>query len=428
MFGFYIEQWKLIGHERKQFSRLNTYVCQGKKKLFGRQKEEAFLIYAATLGELNAAREVIRTAQKRWPSCCLIILAGREQYINVYEEMYPEAVILRPLPPGQRVLEQLGRLINIRLIIFVEGPGLPGRFPVRMDLALPVYSLRKEIRLIIVNACLYNAPPACRYDTTERFLFGALFSKAVDYWFVADQLFMEDFLRENIPAKKISIVGDVKFDAVFTDTHPLASEKLESILNQVSSDKSPLIIAGSVMDVPEVRAVIAGWLKAREYFPDARLIIAPRYVNEVSEMMKLYQLIEELGLRYTIRSKLVDQQYIENLLVLDSFGELPHFFKICDVAYAGSNHGVIEPMKFGKVVVTGPPELWKQEYSTSYYLYNDMKDKQALISCNTFEEIGEQFVLILTSESLRANIKNRMNKAISGKKGACQRIFDRLEN
>ena len=297
-----------------------------------------------------------------------------------------------------------------------------------MDLALPVYSLRKEIRFIIVNACLYKAPPACRYDITERFLFGALFSKAVDYWFVADQLFKEDFLRENIPVEKIAIVGDVKFDAVFTNTHPPASEKLESILSEVSKDKSPLIVAGSVMDVPEVRAVIAAWLKACESFPDTRLIIAPRYVNEVSEMMKLYQLIEELGLRYTIRSELIDQQYIENLLVLDSFGELPHFFKICDIAYAGSNHGVIEPMKYDKAVVTGPPDLWKQEYSTSYYLYDDMKNKEALISCNTFEEIGEQFVHLLTSESLRADIKNRMNKAISGKKGACQRIFDRLEN
>jgi 3-deoxy-D-manno-octulosonic-acid transferase len=84
-------------------------------------------------------------------------------------------------------------------------------------------------------------------------------------------------------------------------------------------------------------------------------------------MQQFYRYLDEQDVNYCRHSEKMEKIAQSELMVLDTFGELPYFYQCSAVAFAGRNHGVLEPMRFAKPVVVGLHELWNKDYQTSYY-------------------------------------------------------------
>ncbi|MEO7273455.1 MAG: glycosyltransferase, partial [Vicinamibacterales bacterium] len=117
------------------------------------------------------------------------------------------------------------------------------------------------------------------------------------------------------------------------------------------------VIAASTLKGEE-DPVLEAFLRIRASMPTALLVIAPRKPERFEDAVRLAR-----GAGYTVarRSELrVDAEPREQVVVLDSIGELAPLFQIATAVFVGGSlvdaggHNILEPAVFGKPIVFGP--------------------------------------------------------------------------
>lgn len=386
---------------------------------------DSVLIYAATIGELKAASYFLKKVQEVWPKIELILLPGETQYAKAFSDIYPDARVIHEFSSLPTLVDHLLKKNHIRYCVFIEGPSLHGYFPIRQDLSLSVGCLINNIPIVVVNACLYKKQIHSRFDLIEHKLFSGLFSEAVKHWYVPNIQISSDFIKHNIPEDKITVAGDIKFDNVFFDYSQPDKPEVDEYLNKITG-KNRLIVAGSVNALEEQKALIFAWRHVQDSLPDVSLVLAPRYVNDKVMMSKLKNFLNKQGIDYAMRSEGIDAILSKKLIIVDTFGELPYFYQQAEIAFAGRGHGVLEPMKYSKPVVVGPYQYWTKENSTSYLLYQQMRDNHALIECSSYDVLGDIFLKILEEKHFGEIYVQRYTHIIRKKMGASEKIIEHM--
>lgn len=405
---------------------LKPYIYRGWDHLKTAENSESILIFAATVGELRAAGPLISKVLEKWPNRELILLPGKKEYLPLYAELYPEAVILSPGCDDYRLVNVLFQAFGIKLFILIEGPSLMGRFPVWLGLAFPVVCLKKRVQTVVVNACIYQSEKQGYLERLRTKAFAPLHKQSIDNWYVADESFAANLINVGVPESQIDVVGDIKFDSVLSQELQPVSSEFGHFIEAFQMSARPLIVAGSVKATDEIEAIIRGWLEVRKKFPNTKLVLAPRYIHEGSLMSSLIQSVTKFDLRYSLRSRGVIDIEAVDVIILDTFGELPRLYSVANLVYAGRNHGVLEPMRFSKPVIVGPKEYWNPEYSTSYSLYCAMSKANALINCSTYDDVGPNMLKILEDEKYRQNIVDSAGKILIKNSGASENIVRRI--
>lgn len=204
--------------------------------------------------------------------------------------------------------------------------------------------------------------------------------------------------------EKISILGEMKFDL----EHYLMTEeeknKLKEELGFLSQDK--IFIIGSIHK-EEVDLSLNAFTILRQNYPEFKLILAPRWMHDISCIE------EHIGRRfiYRKRSELKRPLGRENydILILDTFGELPRFYGISDVSFiAGSiipfnarrqGHSIFEPLAHGIPVVFGPHLHFWQE------LTGKLKEAWPGCQVNDAQSLSDAVSFILKDANLREKLK-----------------------
>jgi 3-deoxy-D-manno-octulosonic-acid transferase len=387
--------------------------------------KDSVLIYAATIGELKAASFFLKEIQQKWPEMRLILVPGQPQYTKAFADIYPDAKVMHQFPYNPVLVDQFFCNNPIKYCVFIEGPSLHGYFPIRQELSLSVGCLSHNAPIVIINACLYKKQIHSRIDLIEHKLFSGLFRKAVKHWYAPNAEIGKDLETHNISKDDITIAGDIKFDNVFSDYFQPCDHEINEYFQKISG-KNRLIVAGSVNALEEQKALIFAWKHIQTSFPDIVLVIAPRYVNDKTMMAKLTNFLNDQGIDYATRSEGINAISSKKLIVVDTFGELPCFYQQAAIAFAGRGHGVLEPMKYSKPVVVGPHEYWTKENSTSYLLYQQMRDNQALIECSSYDDLGEIFLTILKDRQFGEVYVQRYTHIIREKMGASEKIIEHM--
>jgi len=422
---FVFEQKGLDVKDKRQLCQIDAYIYSRQDLIVGLNVSGSLVIYAATVGELRAAKVFITELLNKWTSLQLVLIPGQKQYADIYADAYPEAMVLNEFPSLPVLTDQLFELMQPKLCVFIEGPSLHGYFPIRQDLALPVTCLLNKVPLIVVNACLYRKHIASKIDQVEHLLFKNLFKQAVQYWYVPNEHIKHDLQNKGLKQDRIQLMGDIKFDANFNELAPPSIE-LSEILNNYQKNDCRLIVAGSVNAFEEQKAVISAWMQVLEAQANAVLILAPRYINDGLMMNKLITFFHEQGLKYALRSEGFLSIADKNILLIDTFGELPYFYQQAEIAFAGRGHGVLEPMRYGKPVVVGPHNVWTKENSTSYFLYLYMREHKALVECDNYSTLGQVFNKILNDEPYKQGFLQRASAAVKSQLGVSERIIKHI--
>jgi 3-deoxy-D-manno-octulosonic-acid transferase len=149
---------------------------------------------------------------------------------------------------------------------------------------------------------------------------------------------------------KVSVVGSLKF----------ASRTADNGWQKLLAARDPsrqLLVAGS-SHRGEEEIVLAAFKSARARFPSLSLVLAPRHPERFDEVEKLLQ---SGAFAFQRKSRLAaDGYFAQDVLLLDTVGELAEFFAAGDIAFVGGslvNHGghnVLEPARFEKPILFGP--------------------------------------------------------------------------
>jgi len=155
------------------------------------------------------------------------------------------------------------------------------------------------------------------------------------------------FTRLGIPKERLKTCGNLK--AVF---RPNLGE-----FNLKFPSTKRIFTVGSTHEGEE-KTLLSAFGEIKRSFPQAVLVIAPRHVARAREVLNLARRTFP-NLKTSPRST-VKGTFEGDILIVDTLGELLHFYRLSEVSFVGGSlvpiggHNLLEPAYFGKPVLYGP--------------------------------------------------------------------------
>lgn len=155
------------------------------------------------------------------------------------------------------------------------------------------------------------------------------------------------------PPNAIHVTGDIKFHHIAPPTK-IEKKRLQGAL-RLPKD-APILIAGSTHEGEE--AIILHIFKELKVdFPQLILILAPRHLKRVA---RVEGLLKSQGFRWMKRTMLDDGRRPEEIILLDTVGELAVLYGLGTAIFVGGSfcpvggHNIVEVWAHGKGVIFGP--------------------------------------------------------------------------
>jgi 3-deoxy-D-manno-octulosonic-acid transferase len=385
----------------------------------------AIMIHAVSLGEVNAARELIGQLRERRPDLHCIISttthAGWDRAVQLFEKQRGQGkitLIRYPLDFSRAV----NRILD----------GLSPSLVVLMELELwPNFMRQCEARgipVVLVNGRVTELSfrRYRRAGLITRRMFGRLAAACVQ-----DEAYAERFVALGVARERISVTGTMKFDTATLGVRVEGDEALANELELVAGalhpadpDAQRLWVCGST-GPGEEEIVLGAYRRLLGKFGDLRLAIVPRKPERFDEVAEL---IRSSGFDLVRRSGGSAGASRSAVILGDTMGELRKFYSLADVVFVGRTlvdlgprqHGsdMIEPAALGKNVIVGPFTANFAEVMLKF------RTERAMIEVDSPDGLYEAVGGLLSSATIHMGQKAR--DIVARERGATARHVDSI--
>jgi 3-deoxy-D-manno-octulosonic-acid transferase len=305
-------------------------------------------LHAVSVGEVQAAASLVAASRREWPALPLVVTsatpAGRTRARAACAVGVDTRYAPYDLPWCVRAAL---RRLRPALLVIMETELWPNLLNECRRAGVPV---------LIVSARL-SSRSAARWSRFRRLLQPALEGSVT----VAAQSSQdaERFISLGVPAARVRVCGNIKFDRMPAATVRAAG----AALRERYAAARPLWVAGSTHAGEETAALEAHAL-VQSAQPAVLLVLAPRHRPRFDEVAKLLDARKARWLRHSEMSAdpagaSAGGARIE-VLLLDTIGELEDFYAAADVAFVGGSlvpiggHNLLEPAALGVPTLAGP--------------------------------------------------------------------------
>ncbi len=271
-------------------------------------------VHCASVGEFNTFAPILKELKKNF-SIVLTYFSPRakdflEKRTDMWDVLFPLPIDIPPL------VKKFERILRPKVLIVVE-----------RELWFSLVKFTK-VKKILVNAY-------AKGSLLERLL-------AREYSLIVarEERDREIFTEEG--ARNVRVCGNLK---LVQDFDPFK-------LPFIPREGAPVMVAGSTHRGEE-EEILKAYMELRKHIK-LKLVIAPRHIARADE---LEGYLRNMGIRCVRRSKSVA---FEEVLLLDTLGELRGFYSVADIAFVGGTlvpvggHNLMEPALLGKPVLFGP--------------------------------------------------------------------------
>ena len=292
-------------------------------------------LHAVSVGEVLAASGVVAGLEEAGYRVAVSTTTEAGQKL-AKSRFVGSPVFYMPIDFGLLVGRYL-RVIRPRLAITMESELWPNLIDACM---------RRGIPLTVVNARISDRsfPRYRRLRAVWRPLL-----RQVSLFLAQSDETAERLHAMGVAADRVQVTGNLKFD-VRAKSRTALTERVANLLGPAK-----IVVAGSTLPGEE-DALLAAWPGVREAMPDAVLLLAPRHLDRVEEVLGL---IEQRGFR-AIRCSWIEEASPNGaVLLLDTIGDLASMYSIATVAFVGGSlvpkggHNPLEPAQFGVPVIMG---------------------------------------------------------------------------
>jgi 3-deoxy-D-manno-octulosonic-acid transferase len=222
---------------------------------------------------------------------------------------------------------------------------------------------------------------------------------------------------------RLSVTGSLKFDSLEFPagtqgeggfySHDRGRNRVLRYF-RISPDR-PVVIAASTLKGEE-DPVLEAFHRIRASSPHALLVIAPRKPERFDEAERL---ANAAGFTVARKSELrVDAEPRQQVIILDSIGELAQLFAIATAVFVGGSlvdaggHNILEPAVFGKPIVFGPHMQNFAEIAQTFL------DNGAAIQIQDARELEPVLVSLLGDPVKRARLGAAARALVEANRGA----------
>lgn len=372
-------------------------------------KPNSILIHAASLGESIAAKPLIIILKKKYPFSPIIVTNvtpnGSKYIKNIFDKKVYNVYFPYDYP------KSIKRFLNFTkpiLVIIMEREIWP-------NFIRETYF--RKIPLIIANARL-SENSYIKYKFLGKFMKNILNLTSL----IAAQSYMdgERFIKLGVNKSKLFITGNLKFNISIDNK---LKKKIKNLKNQFIN-KNPIWIAASTHKGEE-NILLKIHLILSKYFPNLLLIIAPRHPERYIELCNI---AKKIGLNYFLQSNKNILYNDENVIIVDTTGELMLLYGISDLAFIGGsmiNHGGHNPLEAAVhsiPIIIGP----------YHYHFDDICKKlikeNGLIVVNNYYSLIKKIFFLLNNNKTRLFYGKNALKVFKKNKNNLEKLLVLIEN
>ena len=369
------------------------------------EKKDCIWVHAASVGEIVATSPLIKEFRKEFPKSPILIsvvtTSGYEMANRIIKDA--DAIIYFPLDLPVLASHVLHR-IQPRVYLPVETELWPNFLKAAREMHVPVMMVNGRISDRSVKQYKH-------LHSLLKDMIGTVKQFAMQSPIDADYI-----KRLGAPPERVIMTGNTKFDQTYTDVTP---EEKKQILEQMClSDNGGILLAGSTHRGEETY-VLKAFAAVREKHPKAKLVIAPRELLRVPEVVHL---CKKAGFHVGCRTALAKQpDPTVDVVILDTIGELGKVYSIGDVVYVGGSlvmhggHNILEPAAHGKAIIVGH---YMFNFKDTHALF---KNRNACITVKNSRELVQQVVKLFDDPEERHRMERETLKIVQENKGASRK-------
>lgn len=367
-----------------------------------KQNKKSITLYGVSVGEIQALENLIKKIKTEFPDYNLIVTTGTKT--------------------GQEIAKKkLGNIADYITYFPFDFPCCINRFLTKVNPAVIIiaetelwpniayFSNKRNIPLYIVNGRISDRT----YNSYKKlsFFFAPILK---NYTKILTQSDSDNNKLISIGANKetTTVMGNLKFDI---------KTNLEGFVGINKNSEDKIIIAGSTHS-GEDEIILDTFTKLKSEYKNIKLLIAPRHPERNEQV---FNLCKNTKLACGKRSN-NDDFYSNDIILLDTMGELGKMYSICDFAFIGGSfnktggHNPLEASIYNKPVISGSDT-------------HNFKDIYALITrtkagtiVKTKDELFTQMQKLLTDNDYYAQACNDCALVFEQNKGALDTVIKEL--
>ena len=397
-----------------QAVRYRKYVSSLRQRLgylplsFNVDGDQSIWIHAVSVGEVLTARALLPELRERYPRLRIFLstttITG--QQIARSNLQYVDEVFYFPFDL-RFIVERTLRLVRPRLFIVMETEIWPNLLRACREAG---------VRTVLVNGRI-SSRSYPRYRLARSFFRRVL--AHVDRFCMQSAESARRIVEIGADPARVTVTGSLKFDSLeIPGAAPAAADRGPNrVLRYFRvSPERPVVIAASTLKGEE-EPVLEAFRRIRATRGNALLIIAPRKPERFDDVERM---AKRAGWNVARRQHdlRVDTEPRQDVVVLDTIGELAQLYQIATVVFVGGSlvdaggHNILEPAVFGKPIIFGPHMQNFAEIAQAFL------DQRAAVQVDGAHELESALLELLADPVRRASLGAAARALVEANRGA----------
>ena len=275
---------------------------------------------------------------------------------------------------------------------------------------------RMELPLLLLNARLSDK--AFKQYEKVAFIFKPVLNQFTAIFAQSDEDATR-FMALGASVSSVHMLGNMKFDV---QTPMIHKQECTQLKNKWGNERTVIIAASTHDDEESQLLTHLNQLKAA--IPHVLLLLVPRHPERFSAV---YQMSVLHGFKTGLRSEPSTIDVDSDVVIVDSLGELLHFYQLSDYAFVGGSlvpvggHNVLEPIAMQVPVFCGP------------YMHNSKSICQSLCAAGALVMVSNIEELVNALSVMHQNDQRRLQQiatasaVLEANRGTVARYMETIE-
>jgi len=398
--GYIVKMFRRGGYRKNFWQRLGFYSTGQSERLRG---VRPIWFHAVSVGEVRIALKLMHELRLRQPDLRCVLTTTTTTGYALARRLVPLWIDLLYAPLDfWPVMHRAFDLINPKGVVLIEAEVWPN---------LVAKASHRRIPLILANARL-SPKSELRFRRFKRIV-TPIFQK-LDLICVSTDEEADRWRNLGVAKNRIRVLGSIKYDM---EEQSITAPEPRAFLNQLGIESNRPVLLGGSTHRGEERILADAFCCLRPQVPSLFLVIAPRHVERTAEVEAQ---LRRRGLRLLRRSAPSKSLPIDALL-LDTTGELRHWYSIATVVFIGKSltarggQNPVEPIIAGKPVIFGP------HMENFARLAEELVENGGAVRVETVEGLIEETRRLLNDSAVRMEMVAAGIRVIQPHRGATAR-------
>ncbi|HEY6071207.1 MAG TPA: 3-deoxy-D-manno-octulosonic acid transferase [Chthoniobacterales bacterium] len=398
--GYLVKMFRRGNYREKFGQRLGFYQPQLRAKLYW---QKPIWLHAVSVGEVTIALKLAAQIRTLKPELYCALTTTTTTGFAFANKNAPDwiEVMYSPLDFWP-VMRRAFLAINPKAIVLIEAEVWPN---------LVAEAHARQIPIALVNARL--SPRSEKRFRMFRGIVAPIF-RMLDAVCVQNVDDIERWKALGLQSERIHPVGGIKYDP---ENVAIDSDLPREILTGFGLEKRTVIFGGSTHRGEE--KVLAEVFRAlKRDFVDLLLVLAPRHTERTGEVVRE---LEEINFHVALRSQLPAPDPFLDCLLIDSTGELRHWYGVATIAFIGKSLLADGGQNPAEAILAGKPVLFGPHMENFAALASSLVAQGGAVQVDSATDLRRAMTHLLANPEKREKMVTNARAVLDTHRGATAR-------